>query len=70
LNPKPAGCAACTTSLMTLMLARKADLKLEPLSLESFFREITKTMMISLRENGIELKTEHHQLFVQAVNLS
>lgn len=53
-------------SLMTLMLARKADLKLEPLPLESFFREITKTMMISLRENGIELKTEHHQLFVQA----
>lgn len=53
-------------SLTTLMLARKTDLKLEPLSLEHLFRDVARTMVIPLREHGIELKAEPIPLVVQA----
>lgn len=43
--------------LMTLILARKEELKLEELKLDQVFDEIAQTMMPTLREQGVEIKT-------------
>lgn len=42
--------------LMTLILSRKEELKLESLKLDQVFAELAQTMMPALREQGVEIK--------------
>lgn len=52
--------------LMTLILARKEELKLEELKLDQVFDEIAQTMMPTLREQRVEIKTVPDVLVARA----